>query len=229
VLSKIWAKMANTLKKVVAEPEVKKIEEKGRRNCVYLFNEVSPGEDLFGPFREHREFIKEKLFQQLTERLQNKALALPHPEISIHVRRGDFKLANPITSNEYFIQCINLIRDAVGYEMAVTVFSDAEKHEIDEILSLPNVQFSDPQEDILDILQMSKSKVIVTSRSSTFSYWAVFLSDAIVLKPYSDWQGDLRPASANAEKPEFKIDFRNEDEVSFIKEEISNLFSIKVV
>jgi subtilisin-like proprotein convertase family protein len=35
---------------------------------------------------------------------------------------------------------------------------------------------------------MSKSKFVILSRSSTFSYWAAFLSDALVIRPAGDWQ-----------------------------------------
>ena len=35
---------------------------------------------------------------------------------------------------------------------------------------------------------MSKSKIIFLSQSSSFSYWAAFLSDSLVIMHSNDWQ-----------------------------------------
>ncbi len=69
-----------------------------------------------------------------------------------------------------------------------------------EVLSAPNVRRSGNNSDIVDLLLLSKSKVVITSRSSTFSYWSGFLADApMILHPdhgASDHPA-LRPRNIN--------------------------------
>src|SRR5207249_8991781 len=97
------------------------------------------------------------------------------------------KLGSPFTPNEFFIDAINFIRQKTNSLLSVTVFTDAEPDEIADILQLPEVKLAERKPDILDILLMSQSKLIVLSKSSTFSYWAAFLSDAILIKAADDW------------------------------------------
>ena len=116
---------------------------------------------------------------------------LTSPEIGLHVRRGDFrKLADGETFGEdgcvqtpleYFIDVVRKIRKGAQSELPVTVFSDARKNELEQLLKLGNVYFSEKRKDIIDLLWLSKSKIIVCSPSSTFSYWAAFLSSAYVV------------------------------------------------
>jgi Glycosyl transferase family 11 len=137
--------------------------------------------------------------------------------ISVHIRRGDFKLGNPITPTGFFINSINLAREISGMELPVTVFTDAAPGEIKDVLAMPNVTLADNKPDILDILLMSKSKMIVLSRSSTFSYWGAFLSDAVIIKPEEDWQNDLRPAEVNKTIFEGKVNFDDAQSLEKLK------------
>lgn len=168
-----------------------------KRHKAYIFNEIYIDKHLFKPLWTHREFIKNELYTMLhTKVLQN----LNHqsiPTIAIHVRRGDFKYGNPITSNDFFIKNILFVRGILKKTLPVTVFSDAEDKEIDDILRLPSVERASNNSDIVDILLMSKAKILILSRSSTFSYWGAFLSDAVVIRPDGDWQESIRPESVN--------------------------------
>lgn len=173
------------------DPKVEKIvpDTKAR---FYVFTKPYPSRELFKTLEPFEEMIWEELIQLLVPGLQRKYDALPAPQIGIHIRRGDFKVGNPITSNEFFIRSINAIREAAGGELEVTVFTDADDEEISDILSLNNVVKSKNKEDILDILQMSKSRFLVLSQSSTFSYWAAFLSEAFVVVSSDDWQKNIK-------------------------------------
>jgi hypothetical protein len=51
--------------------------------------------------------------------------------------------------------------------------------------------------DIVDLLLMSKSKVIVTSAGSTFSYWAGFLSDAVIIMHPDHIYSPIRPSTVD--------------------------------
>ena len=190
---------------IVKDPEVKKIKEEevtGRK--LFLFNKVSTSNDIFSEIREHRDFIRDEIYKILSPLLLQKMSSFEVPVIAVHIRRGDFKIGNQITPGSFFTDCISSIRTVCKEDWPVTVFTDADHTEIAEILQLPQVKLAEDKPDILDILLMSKSRVIVLSQSSTFSYWGAFLSDAIVLKPGDDWQKNLRSSSTNRRFPEIR-------------------------
>jgi len=199
---------------VTTEPAVELVKILAGEDRVFLFNEVSPGKDLFGPMRPHRTLIQKGIVERLAPRLVRQLDSYQAPVIAVHIRRGDFKIGNPITPIAFFIDAIKLARNVAGSDLPVTVFTDASPVEIREVLELPEVSMATEKPDILDILLMSRSKMIVLSQSSTFSYWGAFLSDAIVVRPSGDWQAELRPAEVNAQVFEGKVDFEDEHAVA---------------
>ena len=138
--------------------------------------------------------------------MKSKLKDYPIPVIGIHIRRGDFKMGNPITPLSFFIEGIKLVRECAGSNLPVTVFTDASKEEITDILQLPNVSLAAPKPDILDIILLSKSKVLFLSKSSSFSYWGAFLSDALVVRPINDWQKKIRESNDRSNYREFFFD-----------------------
>ena len=176
---------------------------------VFVFSEVSIERDLFGPIRDYRDFIAKAIIDSLHPNILSLLEKQEIPQMAVHIRRGDFKLGNPITPTSFFIDLIKYVREVLEYPVSVTVFSDAEDHEIADVLSLGSVKRALPNPDIIDILLMSKSKILVLSRSSSFSYWGAFLSDALIIKSEDDWQDDLRPQSVNAQYYEGKIRTEN--------------------
>lgn len=177
---------------------------------LYIYSKVIIESDLFAMIRDHQPLIKAELDKLLLPDLKKKLSNFQKPVISVHIRRGDFKLGTSITPIIYFIRAINLIRESVGELWPVTVFTDARENEIEEILTLPEVYMAEDKADILDILLMSQSKVIVLSKSSTFSYWAAFLSDAIVIRSSTDWQNKIRVANENESYIEVEWDEDNQ-------------------
>jgi hypothetical protein len=141
--------------------------------------------------RPYRNEISSALFSMLTSSLQQVVSETPTPEIGIHIRRGDFKYGSPITSNEYFINAISAIRNIEGQKLNVTVFTDASDEEIADVLNLSNVKKADDHADIVDIFLLSKSNYLILSQSSSFSYWAAFMSDNIVIRHQNDWQRQI--------------------------------------
>jgi hypothetical protein len=195
--------------KVIAEPPLTKTPSfKTQKKILFLFRDVVTSSDLFDGLREQRDFLKEEILQLLKPELKNKLDHYPIPVISVHIRRGDFKIANPITPLSFFIDAVRQIRKSVGAEWPVTVFTDAESHEITDMLKEPGVVLAAPKPDILDILLMSKSKAIVLSQSSTFSYWSAFLSEAIIIMNDNDWQERLMNKGY---QKEFRINTHNKD------------------
>ncbi len=221
--AELWLKAMN----VIAEPSLTNQDlMKKENNALFLFRKVVTNSDLFDGLREHRQFLKEEILQLLKPKLKSKLDQYPAPVISVHIRRGDFKIANPVTPLSFFINAIRSIRKAVNEEWPVTVFTDAEPHEILDILNEPGVSLATPKPDVLDILLMSKSKAIVLSQSSTFSYWSAFLSDAIILKPHGDWQGNLRDDTFNAVYPEIKWKDNDENCDKLLRQSIKQILNV---
>lgn len=191
-LKLIKLKLLIVFSKREIDPEIKQIGPT-RRKKVYVFTKGTPDDDLFKHLIMYEELIRRELYNLLTPVLKKKYQQCKSPEIAIHVRRGDFKIANPVTPNQFFIDAIHNIREAFNAELPVTIFTDAADSEIEDILAMNGVAVSQNEEDILDILQMSKSKFLVLSRSSTFSYWAAFLSRATVIMSDDDWQREIKP------------------------------------
>jgi len=176
---------------------------------LYIFDKTSIDEDLFGLIRDHHKLIKTELDNLILPSIKKRMQQYPVPVISVHIRRGDFKFGSPLTPTSYFINAIRLIRKTIGVDWPVTVFTDARMHEIKEIFDLPQVFMAEEKPDILDILLMSKSKVIVLSKSSTFSYWGAFLSNAVVIRSQDDWQLQIRSANSDDQYIEVEWDDQN--------------------
>ena len=199
-------------------PQTLPIENLNNKNkTLFLFDKIITHENLFLGLYPYRDYILEKLYQNLNPSKMKQLAQFEISDIAVHIRRGDFKLGNPITPLSFFIKAIELIRQVKGADISVTVFSDAALIELEEILSLPNVKLTEEKADILDILLMSKSKILILSQSSTFSYWAAFLSDAFVIMSHYDWQKQIKPSEGDYRE------FRWNPEVSNSTEELENL------
>ena len=180
-----------------------------RKVGYYIYNRVIIESDLFAMIRNHQPLIKSELNSLLSPGMKHELKKFNKPVISVHIRRGDFNFGPSITPIDYFIKAVKLIRENVGELWPVTIFTDARKNEIEEILNLPEVYLAEEKADILDIILMSQSKVIVLSKSSTFSYWAAFLSDAIVVRSSTDWQNRIRTPNENENYIEVEWDDDN--------------------
>ncbi len=211
--ARAWYKMRQRFSPVIFDPPVEKILPHSRRHGqVFVFQKVINDIDLFGSIRNHRAFVKQQIIEQLHPERRKELASYKRPLVAMHIRRGDFKLGNQETPLSYFINAIRIIRESSQTALPVTIFSDASKEELQAINELPDIVFHESKSDIVDILLMSDSKILVLSQSSTFSYWAAFLSEALVIMPEADWQEEIR---GKEEFPEIKWD--NNDEASTLK------------
>lgn len=208
--SSLWKRFVISMRKrwflVVNEPPVAK-QVLPATPAIYRFSTPVTENDLFYGVKPYREYIREEIYRLLKPRLQMRLKVLHAPEIAVHIRRGDFKRGSTITPNSFFVQCIQFLRKETGKNLNITVFTDADPEEIKDVLALGNVQLAERKPDILDILQMSLSRYMVLSQTSTFSYWAAFLSDAVVIKPVGDWYADIRSPEINKKFFEGKVSF----------------------
>lgn len=208
------------LRRIVRDPEVTLVQTETQQSTIFLFHKVITNEDLFFELRQHGELISGELYGMLTPRMHTQLAGYATPVVGVHIRRGDFKLGNQTTPLDYFMNAIKLIRQTRNEEMPVTIFTDADPSEISEILALPGITIAASKPDILDILLLSKSKIMILSKSSTFGYWAAFLSDALVVRPHYDWQEKLRDNNPSLNYQEIKWDFTNNKSVEDFKEAI---------
>ncbi|WP_315819857.1 hypothetical protein [Paraflavitalea speifideaquila] len=149
---------------------------------------------------------------------------LGSPAIGLHIRMGDFrelkagedfnKVGAVRTPESYFIDMINLIRKINGAQLPVTIVTDGYRHELEGLLALQNIKIMEGNPDIVDMLVLSRSKIIITSASSTFSYWAGFLSDVPVIVHPSLRNLKLRPDGFY----EGPLEESNESLVKYIKD-----------
>jgi len=176
-------------------------------NSNAVFNEIPNWEDYFIGLREHRTFIIDYFLESLNPSLRQEAESIPFSEIAVHIRMGDFRELSPEedfakvglvrTPLSYFIETINAIRKFLVKDIPVTVFSDGSDESLNEILSLSNISRQTNSEDILDIIGLSKSKVLITSAGSTFSKWAGFLSENVIIDHYQHIHKPIRDDVTN--------------------------------
>jgi hypothetical protein len=117
----------------------------------------------------------------------------------MHIRRGDFSRGLTLTPLSFFIDVVNGLRKDAGSDLPVTVFTDAKPSEIRDLIKLNNVIVAEAKPDILDILLLAGSETVVLSIGSTFSYWAAFLSDGIIIKHPKEWHVPFNHTSLKRE------------------------------
>ena len=156
---------------------------------VYVFNQIPQWQNYFEGLTLNREFIKMSFIKMLNEGYKEIYNNCETPVICVHIRCSDFiidnknlgKKANVRTPIGYFIEIINKIRESVNKNFPVTIFTDGNPSDMDKIKRLSNTRFSNSNSDLEDMIKLSKSKIIITSCNSTFSYWAAFISNSPVI------------------------------------------------
>ena len=164
---------------------------------LYVFREMSSWPDYFKDIREFRAIIAEQFYLSVAPKYLILAQRQEVPIIGVHVRRSDFRepaageaignMCNQRTSLDYYIQTVEAIRNIQGEELPVTVFTDGREDDIAGLLALSGVKIAPKNPDIVDLLLLSRSRYIVVSPGSTFSYWAAFVSEAVIIthSPFS--------------------------------------------
>lgn len=187
---KLHVTISTSLERKILNPDRTHSFQNGAAN--FIFDELKTNNEMFKILRPHQSFIKQSLVDMLRPALRDRFDSLEEIEIAVHIRRGDFRLSHLATPLEYFIKVIETIRLTNGSNVAVKVFTDGKLGEMESIMQLENIEIVSTGFDILDILWMSKSKVLVLSPSSSFSYWSAFLSEAKVIIKEDDWQWRIK-------------------------------------
>lgn len=175
-----------------------------KNNQMYIFCKIPHWSEYFKELKDYRELVIQLFWGILSKNIINEVDGQKAPCIGIHIRRGDYRKLNEgedfskvgtvRTPEEYFMDIINKIRGVSGYNLPVSVFTDGHKHELKQLFSLDNIKIVDGNRDIVDLLLLSRSKIIITSAGSTFSSWAGFLSNApLIMHPDHIYQS-IRPS-----------------------------------
>jgi hypothetical protein len=179
------------------------------KSTYYSLTEMPHWLDAFKGLKEYRAMIKTEFFQYLTPLVQKKAEKYDSPMIGVHIRMGDFRklpenvdfksVGGTRTPLEYFIHLITAIRQFVGNDLPAIIFSDGKDEELSAILNLPNVKRMPKDLDIVDLIVLSKSRILIQSAGSTFSQWATFLSpdDTIAIIHYDHAHTIVRDEATN--------------------------------
>lgn len=172
---------------LISEPEL--IKEEQIKDVI--FNEIPNHLTYFDELIPFRELLKKKMFKIISEKIQKEIINLKIIDVAVHVRLGDFQklnseadfgsISSARTPFSFFLEEMNKIADN-NKNIKFTVFSDGYKKELEEILKFPNTELYKSKNDILDLYQMAKSNILITSVGSTFSYWAGFLGDCVVIQ-----------------------------------------------
>lgn len=178
---------------VVYEPALITINPNEKVKKVFIFEKMPTYHDYFIHLKPHRNLVINLINELISERILKNVKDIPDFEIGVHIRMGDFRKLNVgeefkgghvRTPESYFINIINGIRNLIGNEIKVNVFTDGYKNEFESIFDLKNIEMVEGNSDLVDMLLLIKSKIIVISTGSTFSYWSGFLSNApMVMHP----------------------------------------------
>lgn len=197
--SKLRLLVLRVTRTTIYDPPLATVSENSANARLYVFDGlVGDPKDPFRDLMPYRTAIASGFSELLSNRVRAGIDALAKPVIGLHVRRGDFKGTDWLTPIEHFCERLRSIRAVAGRMLPAIVFSDGSDEELAPLLAMPAVRRAPRQSDVLDLIQLSKSQVIVPSRGSTFSMLAGFLSEAVIIRDPEWNHGDSRPPEINA-------------------------------
>lgn len=185
----------------ICDPPLFPVARRHAAGVLYVFDRL--GGEPSDPFRDlipYRSTIIANFHAMLADRIRVRLDGLESPVIGIHVRRGDFNRSAWFTPIEHFCDRLRALRAVAGCELPATIFSDGSNADLAPLLAMPNVRRSGEQPDVIDLILLSRSRIIVPSRASTFGMLAGFLSDAVIVRDPEWNHGDSRPPEINGRR-----------------------------
>ena len=183
-------------------------------------------EDYFKDILKDHALVKHELLN-IVRREHNVGINSCRNSIAVHVRLGDFSIpkeqryldinksgnTNFRLPLEWYIFMVRALRQKLGEEYEVYVFSDGHDDELAELLALPNCKRLGFGSSIADLLALSSSYILIAS-GSTFSMWASYFGRM----PVVWYPGQLRQR-LYYERPNAEIELRQGQDVpeSFIE------------
>ncbi|WP_153307575.1 alpha-1,2-fucosyltransferase [Desulfospira joergensenii] len=140
-------------------------------------------DQMFEPFLEEHAFLKKKLLEIVLPE-HTKGMEGDHVGgIGIHVRRGDFCIANRSVDITWYCEVVEELKRKLGKNVRFNVFTDGTSEELAPLLKKPDVQMYSFGSSIADLLALSCSGLLVGSAGSTFSMWAGYLGQMPAVWP----------------------------------------------
>jgi hypothetical protein len=194
-------KLVSFGRKIVQEPQLEVVADQDDKT-IYYFEKLPTYHDYFFHLKPHRRLVIELLYEMIADKFIQFLNKHTPADIGVHIRMGDFRKLKPgeefkgghvRTPESYFTHIISGIRLNTGNVDEVKVFTDGRYSEFEELFNLQKIKLEEGNPDIVDLLLLSKSKIIVISTGSTFSYWAGFLSEAPMIMHPDHIHSRIRP------------------------------------
>ena len=160
-------------------------------DCSYIFSDFPDPDDYFEYLRGHEQLIRLALLDMVRERFMNMIDGFPSYDVAIHVRRGDFPRHLRLADEE-IAAMIAGVEKAATRRLKFYLFSDGAQEELRAIAGHDNIEIIQGNPAIVDLLLMSKAKIIIPAIGSTFSYFSAFLSEALIIRHKNDNFGAIR-------------------------------------
>jgi hypothetical protein len=176
-------------------------------NSIYVYNKYDYN---FTDLKLHRKLIIDSLVSVLSDHRAKEIRKLKPPLIGIHIRRDDFVKIGYATPLSFYVHVLKQIRVKIGWCIPATIYSDGLESELKDILNLPQVELAEQKSDILDLIELSQSRILITSVGSSFSYWASFISKGITINYQKEWRQYIKSDSNDVISLEWYIDYQND-------------------
>lgn len=190
-----------------------------RATVVVFRNALADNEKkCFDQVRGHGAMLRERLLAMTRPRYRPPSPATPF--IAIHVRLGDFALADPVTlatggNNlrlpiDWYGDRLKALRAAIDEDLPGVVFSDGSAAQLAPLLAMPGVSRAPRRSAVTDLLAIGQGAAVIASASG-FSLWGAFLGDAprihhpgqAIVPLHDDPSRDLGSAFGTTVTPDF--------------------------
>ncbi|MEI6358698.1 MAG: hypothetical protein WCO50_00040 [Synechococcus sp. ELA619] len=162
----------------------------------------------FAGLNGHAPLLRRDLGAITRPRQLQRAQSVPWAPIGINIRCGrDFRPPPAAgagaewigwlqqTPLAWFMETLQAVRDFAGEPVPALVVSDGSEQQLRPLLDLPAVRLVRPTTAIIDLIVLSRTRLLLGSGSSSFSAWAAFLGQQTAITgpghPFSRW--DLEP------------------------------------
>jgi hypothetical protein len=162
----------------------------------------------FAGLNGHAPLLRRDLWAITRPRQLQRARSVPLAPIGINIRCGrDFRPPPAAgagaewigwlqqTPLAWFMETLQAVRDLAGEPVPALVVSDGSEQQLRPLLDLPAVRLVRPTTAIIDLMVLSRTRLLLGSGSSSFSAWAAFLGQQTAITapghPFSRW--DLEP------------------------------------
>jgi hypothetical protein len=215
---RIQVKRLRKTTETVVEPEVTRLPDTELQDKLFLFSETGDYHDYFRRLKAHRQEVIDLLYSVIQPSIIHELNEKETPVMGVHIRMGDFR---PLQEGEtyqsghvrppqsLFTELINNVRQINGKNLPVLIFSDGYAKELKDVLALNNTKLVEKNCDLIDLLLLSKSRIIIPTHGSTFSAWACFLSEATIIS-FFNYPNPIRPPEMVKEIYEGTYDEHNE-------------------